>query len=160
MRGHRYIVAYFIAITGICTSAMILTSFSHSAAVTSTVYAAYYWAGSVYACQATFFAWANDELRFEDDQIRSVVIASMNLGSNAVNAWWSLIFYGANFAPKFTRGMWAMIGTSIAMALWATVLIFMSRRERKNREGKVVIGGNEEVEAVRSTSRELVDQKI
>lgn len=84
----------------------------------------------------------------------------MNLGSNAVNAWWSLIFYGANFAPKFTRGMWAMIGTSIAMALWATVLIFMSRRERKNREGKVVIGGNEEVEAVRSTSRELVDQKI
>lgn len=133
---------------------MILTSFHKSPAVTSTVYAAYYWAGSVYACQATFFAWANDELRFEDDQIRSVVIASMNLGSNAVNAWWSLIFYSANFAPKFTRGMWAMIGTSIAMAIWATALIFMGRREKKKWERGVMVGENE-VGAVRSTSPDL-----
>ena len=45
------------------------------------------WAGSVYACQATFFAWANDVLRYEEDSLRAVVIASMNMGSNAVNAW-------------------------------------------------------------------------
>ena len=74
----------------------------------------YYWAGSVYACQATFFAWANDVLRYEEDSLRAVIIASMNMGSNAVNAWWSIIFYGANFAPYFTRGMWAMIAVSIA----------------------------------------------
>lgn len=74
----------------------------------------YYWAGSVYACQATFFAWANDVLRYEEDSLRAVVIASMNMGSNAINAWWSIIFYGANFAPYFTRGMWAMIAVSIA----------------------------------------------
>jgi hypothetical protein len=74
----------------------------------------YYWAGSVYACQATFFAWANDVLRYEEDSLRTVVIASMNMGSNAVNAWWSIVFYGANFAPYFTRGMWAMIAVSIA----------------------------------------------
>ena len=82
----------------------------------------YYWAGSVYACQATFFAWANDVLRYEEDSLRAVVIASMNMGSNAVNAWWSIIFYGANFAPYFTRGMWAMIAVSIAsklvLAVW------------------------------------------
>lgn len=74
----------------------------------------YYWAGSVYACQATFFAWANDVLRYEEDSLRAVVIASMNMGSNAINAWWSIVFYGANFAPYFTRGMWAMIAVSIA----------------------------------------------
>ena len=77
-------------------------------------FAMYYWAGSVYACQATFFAWANDVLRYEEDSLRAVVIASMNMGNNAINAWWSIIFYGANFAPYFTRGMWAMIATSIA----------------------------------------------
>jgi hypothetical protein len=74
----------------------------------------YYWAGSVYACQATFFAWANDVLRYEEDSLRAVVIASMNMGSNAINAWWSIVFYGASYAPYFTRGMWAMIAVSIA----------------------------------------------
>lgn len=77
----------------------------------------YYWAGSVYACQATFFAWANDALRHEEDALRAIVIASMNMGSNAVNAWWSIVFYGASFAPWFTRGMWAMIGVSVASEL-------------------------------------------
>jgi ACS family pantothenate transporter-like MFS transporter len=97
LSGKRYLVAYFIGITGIATSAMILASHK-----TSVVFAAYYWAGTVYACQATFFAWANDAMRMEDDQLRAVVIASMNMGSNAVNAWWSILFYGANFAPWFT----------------------------------------------------------
>ena len=45
---------------------------------------------------------ANDVLRYEEDSLRAVVIASMNMGSNAVNAWWSIIFYSANLAPKFT----------------------------------------------------------
>jgi ACS family pantothenate transporter-like MFS transporter len=94
--GKRYLVAYWIAVTGICTSAMILTSKR-----TSVIFAAYYWAGSVYACQATFFAWANDSMRYKDDQLRAVVLASMNMGSNAVNAWWSILFYGADEAPWF-----------------------------------------------------------
>lgn len=84
----------------------------------------YYWAGSVYACQATFFAWANDVLRYEEDSLRAVVIASMNMGSNAINAWWSIIFYGANFAPYFTRGMWAMIAVSIASKFTAMIIRF------------------------------------
>lgn len=95
--GKRYLVGYFIGITGIATAVMILTTDK-----TSVIFAAYYWAGSVYACQATFFAWANDAMRFEEDSLRAVVIASMNCASNAVNAWWSLLFYSANFAPNFT----------------------------------------------------------
>lgn len=94
----------------------------------------YYWAGSVYACQATFFAWANDVLRYEEDSLRAVVIASMNMGSNAVNAWWSILFYSANFAPYFTRGMYAMIAVSIAMAFWTAALVWMHVRTEKRRE--------------------------
>lgn len=83
---------------GIITSAMILGAGEHEAVT----FAAYYIAGSVYACQATFFAWANDAMRYEDNTFRGVVIASMNMMSGAVNAWWSIIFYSANFAPAFT----------------------------------------------------------
>jgi ACS family pantothenate transporter-like MFS transporter len=93
----------------------------------------YYWAGSVYACQATFFAWANDVLRYEEDSLRAVVIASMNMGSNAINAWWSIVFYGANFAPYFTRGMYAMIAVSIGMAIWTALLVWMHVRTEKRR---------------------------
>lgn len=93
--GKRYLVAFWIGITGIVQSAMILGDTGSE----TTVMAAYYWAGSVYACQATFFAWANDAMRFEEDALRAVVIASMNMMSGAVNAWWSLLFYSADFAP-------------------------------------------------------------
>jgi len=127
--GRRWLVGYFIAVTGIVTSAMILSQTGDSGGGTAVVMAAYYWAGSVYACQATFFAWANDAMRYEEDQLRAVVIAGMNLGSNAVNAWWSILFYGANFAPWFVRGMWAMIGCSIALAIWTSGLIWFGRKE-------------------------------
>ncbi len=47
----------------------------------------------------TFFAWANDAMRFDDESFKVVVLASMNMMSNAVNAWWSSVFYGATYAP-------------------------------------------------------------
>jgi ACS family pantothenate transporter-like MFS transporter len=136
MGGKRYLVGYWIGITGIITSALILAYPQN----TTIHFAMYYWAGSVYACQATFFAWANDVLRYEEDSLRAVVIASMNMGSNAINAWWSIVFYGANFAPYFTRGMWAMIAVSIAMAAWTAALAWMQARTESRRmlEGGVV----------------------
>lgn len=127
--GKRYLVGYWIGITGIVTSAMILAP-THSNA---SIFAAYYWAGSVYACQATFFAWANDALRHEEDSLRAVTLASMNAFNNAVNAWWSIIFYSANFAPYFTKGMWAMIGTCIALVIWTAGLSFMTARSESRR---------------------------
>ncbi|KAL4734390.1 major facilitator superfamily domain-containing protein, partial [Aspergillus similis] len=132
--GKRYLVGYFIAVTGVVTSAMILTCFDS----TATVMAAYYWAGAVYACQATFFAWCNDAMRYKDERLRSVVIASMNMGSNAVNAWWSIIFYSADMAPKFTKGMWAMIGVSIALAFWTMGITFLTVREGKRQPDRDV----------------------
>ncbi|KAK1598431.1 major facilitator superfamily transporter [Colletotrichum navitas] len=133
--GKRYLVAYFIGVTGVATSAMVLAAARDptSAASTSVVFGAYYWAGAVYACQATFFAWCNDAMRYEEPVFRGVVLAGMNLGSNVVNSWWSIIFYGASMAPWFTRGMWAMIATSIALVIWTIGLTYMARREEKRR---------------------------
>ncbi|KAL4966652.1 putative MFS pantothenate transporter [Aspergillus stella-maris] len=122
--GKRWLVGYFIAIIGTVTAVLILTKFDS----TPTVFGAYYWAGAVYACQATFFTWCNDAMRSQDARQRSVVIASMNLGNNAVNAWWSIIFYSADLAPRFTRGMWAMIGCSIALGLWTTAILLKTSR--------------------------------
>jgi ACS family pantothenate transporter-like MFS transporter len=130
---------------------MILTRFED----TAVVFAAYYWAGAVYACQATFFAWCNDAMRYQDDRFRSVVIASMNMGSNAVNAWWILLFYSANMAPRFTKGMWAMIGCSIALALWTTGIILMTVRDKKKREGQELRLGDADVKQIEETTREV-----
>ncbi|KAF4122165.1 MFS transporter, ACS family, pantothenate transporter, partial [Geosmithia morbida] len=156
--GKRYLVAYFVGITGICTAAMVLAAGRDptSALSTRVTFAGYYWAGSIYACQATFFAWCNDTMRFEDGLFRAVVLAGMNLGSNAVNAWWSIVFYGASYAPWFNvslstalvhtpfalgchvltqiqRGMWAMIAVSVALMIWASAMILLERRDKKRR---------------------------
>ncbi|KAI1075385.1 MFS general substrate transporter [Whalleya microplaca] len=134
--GRRYLVGYFIAVTGVATSAMILAASRDPTNPQSTavVLGAYYWAGSVYACQATFFAWANDALRYEDAMFRAVVLAAMNLGNNAVNAWWSIVFYGASMAPWFIRGMWAMIAMSIMLAIWTAILSYTTARHETLRK--------------------------
>ena len=49
---------------------------------------------------------------------------------------WSIVFYGANFAPRFTRGMWAMIAVSIAMAIWVALLSWQQVRTEKRREAE------------------------
>ncbi|CAJ2506118.1 Uu.00g002480.m01.CDS01 [Anthostomella pinea] len=137
--GRRDLVGYFIGATGVATAAMVLAEAARPAEEGSTavVFAAYYWAGTVYACQATFFAWANDALRYEEHMFRAVVLAAMNLGSNAVNAWWSIVFYGASMAPWFRRGMWAMIAVSIAMAVWTALLSYMTANHERARKAEM-----------------------
>lgn len=127
LRGKHYLMGYFSVVTGIVTSVLILMRFES----TATVLGAYYWAGAMYASQAVFFAWCNDTMRGQDARQRSVVIGSMNLGNNAVNAWWSILFYSADLAPRFTGGMWAMIGCSVALAIWTSAVWFMSAREER-----------------------------
>lgn len=50
------------------------------------VFFAFYIAGISYAGQASNFSWANDLTR-DDEQERGIVLASMNMFSNAFNAW-------------------------------------------------------------------------
>lgn len=149
--GKRYLVGYWIGLTGIATSIMVLVASQNPTNPTSTTitFVAYYWAGSVYACQATFFAWCNDAMRFEDGLFRGVVLAGMNLGSNSVNAWWSIIFYGASMAPWFKRGMWAMIACSIALIVWSAGLSFLAHKTIKRR-----------VIEARDEANEIVQNKV
>ncbi|KAK3290412.1 major facilitator superfamily domain-containing protein [Chaetomium fimeti] len=156
--GKRYLVGYFIGVTGVVTSAMILAAQKGGdpggEGATAVVFGAYYWAGAVYACQATFFAWANDATRHREPVFRSVVLAGMNLGNNAVNAWWSIVFYGASMAPWFERGMYAMIATSVALAMWTAGLSYVtSRAEKQRRLGRWESPSREEAGPVEKAGR-------
>ncbi|KAF8914067.1 MFS general substrate transporter [Gymnopilus junonius] len=95
---------------------------------------AYYLAGASYAGQATTFAWAN-QICADDDQERAVVLASMNMWNNAVNAWWSIVFYPATDAPKFRKGMIAMICICMATLVITWIVYTLERREWQ-KEGK------------------------
>lgn len=53
----------------------------------------------------------------------------MNMWNNVVNAWWPLVFYPATDAPKFYKGMWAMIGACVATLLITALVWYMERRE-------------------------------
>ena len=53
--------------------------------------------------------------------------------NNVINAWWPLVFYPATDAPRFTKGMWAMIGTAIATLAVTALVYFLERREKRQR---------------------------
>ncbi|KAK2774570.1 pantothenate transporter liz1 [Colletotrichum kahawae] len=124
--GRRWLSGYYVAFTAIANAAIILAPTS-----TAAKFGAYYWAGSIYCIQATFFAWANDSMRNESPALRACVIACMNAAGNCFQAWWPLIFFRADDAPEFRKGMIAMISVGAAMMIWVIVLIFMDRRLSK-----------------------------
>lgn len=95
--GRRYITGFHNAVVGICTAAIILAPSTSTAGI----FGAYYWAGTIYCCQATFFAWANDTMRGHPPALRAFVIGFMNFGGNSFQVWWPLIFYRADAAPMF-----------------------------------------------------------
>jgi len=54
-----------------------------------------------------------------------------SMWNNVVNAWWPLVFYPATDAPRFHKGMIAMICVSVA-TLGATWLVwYLEKRERR-----------------------------
>ena len=108
---------------------------------------AWYLAGASYAGQATTFAWAN-QICADDHAARGVVLASMNMWNNVVNAWWPLVFYPATDAPRFRKGMWAMIGTSVATLGVTWLVWYLERREKRVKAGQAEAGeGGGEKEA-------------
>ncbi|KAF8587874.1 MFS general substrate transporter [Ramaria rubella] len=97
---------------------------------------AWYLSGASYAGQATTFAWAN-QICADDDFERGIVLASMNMWNNVVNAWWPLVFYPATDAPKFQKGMYAMIGVCIATLVVTWTVWWMEKREKRFVESTV-----------------------
>ncbi|KAK6458183.1 pantothenate transporter FEN2 [Scheffersomyces xylosifermentans] len=96
----------------------------------SFVFASQYLGGVAYAGQTVFFAWANVVCK-DDLQERAVVLASMNMFSNAVNAWWSLLFYVATDVPKFRKGCWAMLGTTLASVVVVGAIRYLHVQEER-----------------------------
>ncbi|KAF7323053.1 MFS transporter [Mycena chlorophos] len=97
----RYQVNILICVCMVISASILLAYTSIS---TPGKFFAFYLAGVSYAGQAANFGWANDLAR-DDDQERSVILASMNMMSNAFNAWWSIVFFPANDAPRWRKGM-------------------------------------------------------
>ena len=64
--------------------------------------------------------------------------------NNVVNAWWSLVFYPATDAPRFTKGMWAMIGVSIATLIITWLVWYLERREKRIKSKSEISLDNED----------------
>lgn len=126
---HHYRAAILIGIIMIISSVVLLTNPLSKVHV----FVAHYLSGFSYAGQPVFFSWAN-VVCYNDLEERAVVLASMNMFSNAVNAWWLILFYGASTAPYFTKGKWAMIGTSVASIALAIVMRRLQIRDIRKME--------------------------
>lgn len=129
----RYQVNILIAACIIISAAIIL-AYPPS---TGAIFFAFYLANVSYSGQASNFAWANEICR-GDDQERSIVLASMNMASNAVNAWWPLIFFKASDAPRWRRGMISLIVLSPIMVILTCVAYLLQRRDK--RHAKLEVG--------------------
>lgn len=125
--GGRYHwhIALFISVCLLISSIMILANPLHA----PVQFAAQYISGVSFAGQASFFAWANLVTR-HDLQERAIVLASMNMFSGAVNAWYSLLLYKATTVPKFRPGAIAMICTTVSTALLAGVIRYLQLKEQ------------------------------
>ena len=53
--------------------------------------------------------------------------------NNVVNAWWQLVFYPATDAPRFRKGMIAMICTCVATLVVTALVWYLERQERMRR---------------------------
>ena len=51
--------------------------------------------------------------------------------NNVINAWWPLLFYVASDAPRFRKGMIAMICTSVATLGVPALVWYLERREKR-----------------------------
>jgi ACS family pantothenate transporter-like MFS transporter len=87
--------------------------------------------GLGYMGQSTNFVWCNTVIR-NDDQERAVVLASMNMWSNVINAWWGITFFPAESAPRFHKGWIATVCAAVAtVAIAYTTRLFEKREQRK-----------------------------
>lgn len=94
------------------------------------VFAAHYLAGVSFSGQATYFAWVNT-VCYSDLEERAIILASMNMFSSVVNAWWPLLFYKASSAPKFRNGCYAMLATIFASLIVAAIIRILQVKDEK-----------------------------
>ncbi|BGP04548.1 hypothetical protein JCM10049v2_000350 [Rhodotorula toruloides] len=123
----RYQVNLVIAAVMVVAAALIL---AQDRIGTGAVFFAFYIAGISYAGQASNFSWANDLTR-DDEQERGIVLASMNMFSNAFNAWWSIVFFPADHAPYWRRGMISLIVLAPIMVVLTLAARYLQLRDQR-----------------------------
>lgn len=64
----------------------------------------------------------------EDDVLRAVTLASMNMFSNIWNIWYAIVAWPVVDAPRFRNGQIATLVTGAASVLIACAIVFCSRR--------------------------------
>lgn len=106
------------------------------------VFSAQYLGGVAYAGQAVFFSWANIVCH-ADLQERAIVLASMNMFSGAVNAWWSILFFSSDMVPKFERGCYALLATAISSGVVSVVIRSLQIRENLAKKPVSYIDAND-----------------
>ncbi|TFY50312.1 hypothetical protein EVJ58_g11101, partial [Rhodofomes roseus] len=151
----RWPVLVYMAVAVIVAAVCILVW----ASPTGLKFFAYYLAGASYAGQATTFAWAN-QICADDDQERAVVLASMNMWNNVVNAWWQLVFYPATDAPRFHKGMWAMIGIGLATLLVTFLVWYLERREKRGAAGAATSEAGRVDDVIEEKERDLDEKNV
>ncbi|CAE6507290.1 unnamed protein product [Rhizoctonia solani] len=124
--GHRWRVNLFMGVMLLVSAIMLLVWDIPLGAK----YFAFYLGGCGFAGQGTNFAWANETSR--SDLERSFILYSMNLWSNAVTAWWILLFWPVSSAPRYRRGMISTIPIAIFSMLigWGTHVLDQRARRR------------------------------
>ncbi|KAJ7343385.1 major facilitator superfamily domain-containing protein, partial [Mycena albidolilacea] len=134
----RYQVNILIAVCMLISSVLLLVYTPISIAGK---FFAFYLAGVSYSGQASNFGWANDIAR-DDDQERSIVLAAMNMMSNAFNAWWPIVFFPANEAPRWRKGMISivvLVPVLVILTIGTRVLQLRDQRRAKpvERQGDI-----------------------
>ncbi|GAA6008115.1 uncharacterized protein JCM10292_001850 [Rhodotorula paludigena] len=149
----RFHVNLVIAVTMVISATLILCQDSISR---GGVFLAFYISGISYAGQASCFSWAND-ITQHDNEERAIVLASMNMWSNAFNSWWSIVFFPADHAPKWERGMISIIVLCpifVGVTLAARYLQLRDQRRGlvPGKEAAAALGSGSEEEAGRPAS--------
>ncbi|GAA5992080.1 hypothetical protein JCM10908_000733 [Rhodotorula pacifica] len=145
----RYHVNLLIAVVMVVSASLILAQdqLGHGA-----MFFAFYIAGVSYAGQSSNFSWANDVTR-HDEQERGIILASMNCLSNAFNAWWSIVFFPANHAPRWTSGMVSILVLAPIIVVLSIIARRLQLRDMRHAEAL----SNIEVDS--SVQGEEIDQK-
>lgn len=96
-------------------------------------FAAFTISGIGYMGQSTNFVWCNLVVR-NDDQERAVTLASMNLFSNVMQAWWSITLFPAESAPRFHRGWIGTIVIAVLTVFIAFGTHLLDRRDQRKEQ--------------------------
>lgn len=140
-KARHWHIAIVIAVV-MCVVAIMIRANPLNATV---MFVAQYLGGIAYAGQAVFFAWANIVCH-DDLQERAIVLASMNMFSGAVNAWWSILFYSATTIPHLRKGCYALIATSVASGIVSVAIRKLQNRESTEKNELAYVDANDMID--------------